>query len=103
MELYGEELGSHYRGRLLFKILGKKYVRSTTATTEIKFKFPYKPTPVVALKTYTLNVELIEGFQLPIRDDVEIIVSMGQYLIRHDKKFRLNKEKRIGEFQTPLP
>lgn len=33
MELYGEELGSHYRGRLLFKIVGKKYVRSTNGTT----------------------------------------------------------------------
>ena len=28
---------------------------------------------------------------------------MGQYLIRNDKKCKLNKEKRIGEFQTPLP
>ena len=65
MQLYGEELGSHYRGRLLFKIVGKKYIHSSNGMSEIKFKFPYKPTPVVALKTYTLSVELIEGFHLP--------------------------------------
>lgn len=56
MELYGEELGSHYRGRILFKVVGKKYVHSQNGMSEIKFKFPYKPTPVVALKTYTLSV-----------------------------------------------
>ena len=28
MALYGEEIGSHYRGRLLFKVVGKKYIRS---------------------------------------------------------------------------
>jgi hypothetical protein len=31
MQLYGEDLGSHYRGRLLFKVVGKKYVRSANA------------------------------------------------------------------------
>lgn len=56
MQIYGEELGSHYRGRLLFKVQGKKYVRSNSGMSEIKFAFPYKPTPVVALKTYTLSV-----------------------------------------------
>lgn len=56
MQLYGEDLGSHYRGRLLFKVIGKKYIRSSNGMTEIKFTFPYKPTPVVALKTYTLSV-----------------------------------------------
>ena len=24
MQIYGQEMGSHYRGRLLFKITGKK-------------------------------------------------------------------------------
>lgn len=28
---------------------------------------------------------------------------MGQYIIRPDRKFKLDKDKRIGEFQTPLP
>jgi hypothetical protein len=28
MQIYGEELGSHYRGRLLYKVVGKKYVHS---------------------------------------------------------------------------
>jgi len=30
MQLYGDELGSHYRGRLLYKVIGKKYVKSKT-------------------------------------------------------------------------
>jgi hypothetical protein len=28
MQIYGEDLGSHYRGRLLYKVIGKKYVHS---------------------------------------------------------------------------
>ena len=31
MQLYGEEIGSHYRGRIMFRVIGKKYVHSTTA------------------------------------------------------------------------
>jgi hypothetical protein len=70
--------------------------------SEIKFSFPYKPTPVVALKTYTLSVELIEGFQLPEKHEAQIIVGMGQYLMRCEKKFPLEKEKRICEFHHVL-
>jgi hypothetical protein len=29
MQIYGQDLGSHYRGRILFKVLGKKYVHGT--------------------------------------------------------------------------
>ncbi len=28
MQIYGQDLGSHYRGRVLFKVIGKKYVHS---------------------------------------------------------------------------
>lgn len=66
--------------------------------SEIKFAFPYKPTPVVALKTYTLSVELIEGFQLPEKSEAHLIASMGQYLMRCNKVFPLEKEKRVCEF-----
>lgn len=30
MQIYGQDLGSHYRGRLLFKVTGKKYLHSKT-------------------------------------------------------------------------
>ena len=30
MQVYGEELGSHYRGRLLYKIVGKRYIATKT-------------------------------------------------------------------------
>jgi len=26
MQIYGQSIGSHYRGRILFKVIGKKYV-----------------------------------------------------------------------------
>jgi hypothetical protein len=56
MQVYGQEIGSHYRGRLLFKVVGKKYVHSTNGANKLQFKFPVKPIPVVPLKTYTLRV-----------------------------------------------
>lgn len=56
MQVYGADLGSHYRGRLLFKVIGKKYVHGTNGTNKLQFKFPFKPTPVVPLKTYTLSL-----------------------------------------------
>ena len=28
MQIYGDDLGSHYRGRLLLKVIGKKYVHT---------------------------------------------------------------------------
>lgn len=30
MQVYGEEIGSHYRGRIMFKVIGKKYVYTKT-------------------------------------------------------------------------
>lgn len=49
---------------------------------KLQFKFPFKPTPVVPLKTYTLSVELIEGFQLPDRPEAYLQIAIGQYLIK---------------------
>jgi hypothetical protein len=37
---------------------------------------------VVPLKTYTLSMEMIEGFQLPVRKEAVIQVAIGQYLIK---------------------
>lgn len=67
MQIYGQDLGSHYRGRLLFKVTGKKYTHGRNSKTPITFHFPFKPTPVVPLKSYTLQVDAVEGFHLPRR------------------------------------
>jgi len=56
MQIYGQDIGSHYRGRLMFKITGHKDMLTTNKRSKINFQFPYKPTPVVPLKSYILRI-----------------------------------------------
>ena len=51
---------------------------------KLQFKFPFKPTPVVPLKTYTLSVELIEGFRLPDYSKFFIHVGMGHHMTKSE-------------------
>lgn len=50
---------------------------------------------MVPLKTYTLSLELLEGFQLPERVEAVIQVGIGQYMVK-SKTHQV--EKRMCEF-----
>jgi hypothetical protein len=84
MQVHGEEMGSHYRGRLLYKITGKKNIINKNSRRKISFKFPFKPTPVVPLKSYVVRVEVLDGFNLPQingKNHCYIHCCIGQYMI----------------------
>jgi len=66
MQVYGDTIGSHYRGRLFYKIIGKKDIYTKNMynfynfrKSKLKFKFPYQLAPVVPYKTYNLQIDLI--------------------------------------------
>lgn len=62
MQIDGSTIGSHYRGRLLFKAEGIMDMYSTTYKEKIMFKFPFKPVPNVPQRSYTLRASIIQGF-----------------------------------------
>lgn len=92
MQLYGDALGSHYRGRLLFNIEGLTDVYSKSLREPITFKFPYRPIPNVPQKAYIFRSYIFEGFEIPGKDDSEICVHivMGPYLL-YSSKAKLTK------------
>lgn len=75
-------MGSHYRGRILYQITGHKDQLVKNKRHKMNFKFPFKPTPVVPLKTYTLRIDLLNGFDLPeVKDYSYVHASIGQYIL----------------------
>ena len=56
MQYYGDVKGSTYRGRLLYRVTGVKDVFTKNIKSKMKFQFPYKPLPVVPMKSYVLRI-----------------------------------------------
>jgi hypothetical protein len=67
MNMYGEIMGSHYRGRILYRIGSEDEDDPKTMVSDLKFKFPEFPIPTIASKTYLLRIDVIEGIELPER------------------------------------
>ena len=61
MRLYGYDIGSHYRGRLLYSIGSYNDKDPRTKITDLKFSFPDNPAPQSPQRTYLLRVDLYEG------------------------------------------
>jgi hypothetical protein len=70
MNFFGEEKGTHYRGRILVKFFTHYERDPVTKSIAMEFKFPFNPVPQTPLKTYTLLVKILEGYELPNRDSV---------------------------------
>ena len=81
MTLYGDTMGSHYRGRILMQVNSYDERDSKTYKKKLKYQFPQNPAPVCEEKSYILRVDLIEAHELPQRDKAYIHVLMGPYLL----------------------
>lgn len=87
MTQFGDELGSHYRGRIFYKISTFYKQNPKTTIKDLKFKFPHNPYPNNPQKTYTLRVEVLEGIELPQRKSAIIHAQMGPYLLKTTEKY----------------
>jgi hypothetical protein len=65
MTLYGDTLGSHYRGRILMQVSSYDERDSKTEKKNLHYKFPEKPEPVCEQRSYILRIDLIEAHELP--------------------------------------
>lgn len=79
MAMYGDELGSHYRGRLLYKISSYSENKPKTYKKKLKFDTQKNPYPKCPSKTYILRVSILEGIEVPEREKACIHVGMGPY------------------------
>ena len=61
MNNYGGDLGSHYRGRVLYKPTSVFNMDPKTETIDLNFKFPEFPVPSSPQKSYCLRVDILEG------------------------------------------
>jgi hypothetical protein len=87
MVLYGHEKGSHFRGRLLYKASCCPANSPKTKSVPLRFEFPYNPAPVVPTKMYSLLIDFIEGFEVPLISKMYSAHAMiGTYLIRSKRK-----------------
>lgn len=64
MKLYGYDIGSHYKGRLLYSIGSYNEREPRTKVTDLKFSFPDNPAPHSQERTYILRIDVYEGKQL---------------------------------------
>jgi len=69
MNIYGDSLGSHYRGRLLYKGTSYYNKEPKSLAKKLKFEFPKNPYPSVPQKAYILRVDILEGHELPSTED----------------------------------
>ena len=68
MTLYGDTMGSHYRGRILLSLCRYDLRDSKTFVKPLQYNFPNNPIPVAEQKSYVLRIDLLEGHELPIRE-----------------------------------
>lgn len=109
MQLFGDALGSHYRGRLLFSVEGLPDIYTKSVREAVTFKFPYRPIPNVPQKAYTLRSYIFEGFEIPGKDgsDVCVHILMGPYLLYSSKtkvkKGRCGWYEKLEDKRVVLP
>ena len=84
MTLYGQKLGSHYRGRVMYGGTSMFGNEPFTKCIPIEFQFPMNPIPQIGQKSYTLRVDLLEANELPIRAKGIFHMSMGPYLLKSE-------------------
>ena len=82
MTLYGDKLGSTYRGRILYSLTSFFVLEPKTETKSLNFKFPYEPMPSSPQRSYLLRVDAIEANELPQRGQAIVHVAIGPYLIK---------------------
>ena len=61
MTLYGYDIGSCYRGRVLYSIGSYNERDPRTAITDLKFSFPDNPEPTSPERTYIFRADIYEG------------------------------------------
>lgn len=82
MTLYGETMGSTYRGRVLYGFTSGYVGEPKTETKPLKFHFPEDPIPQSSQRTYLLRVDIWEGNELPERKQAIIHVAIGPYIVK---------------------
>jgi hypothetical protein len=86
MTLYGQDIGSHYMGRVLYSITSYDQEIPKTMVKELKFKFPDNPAPNSAQKSYLLRIDVLEAAELPIRDKAIFHFQLGPYMLKTTPK-----------------
>ena len=82
MTLFGYDIGSHYRGRLLYSIGSYDQEGAKSSVTNLKFSFPENPEPTSQQKTYLLRIDVLEATELPQRKNAIFHFQIGPYLLR---------------------
>ena len=64
---YGQQLGTFYRGRVLYTKVRKKLALdgAKTKLKEQVYTFPTNPLPVAPSRNYIVTIDIFEGFELP--------------------------------------
>ena len=81
MNRYGESIGSHFRGRILYKPTSYFEREPKTEVKNLEFSFPNFPVPNSKQKTFCLRIDILEGHELPERKKAIVHVSCGTYVI----------------------
>ena len=81
---YGYDLGSHYRGRLLYAVSSMDNTNPKSSVEHLKFGFPANPEPVAEEKAYILRLSIYEAVMLPQRDQAYLEFQMGPYFWKSD-------------------
>lgn len=76
---YGYELGSHYRGRLLYSVESHDEPNPKSSVESLKFEFPKNPEPVAEEKAYILRLAIYQAVMLPQRDRAIFQFQFGPY------------------------
>ena len=82
MNLYGDVMGSTYRGRVFYNIIKYGKADPITKVFKLSFKFPKNPYPNSPTKTYLLRVDIFEGVEMPPRNKGTIHILCGPYIMQ---------------------
>lgn len=82
MTLFGQDLGSTYRGRIFYGLTSYNYGDPKSETKDLNFKFPLDPIPQSPQRTYLLRVDILEGHELPDKERAIVHVAIGPYMIK---------------------
>jgi len=81
MNIYGDSLGSHYRGRFMYKISTGYERNPKTVVKRLTFSFPRSPYPQVEQVSYLLRVDVLEAHELSFKKEALITVAIGPYIV----------------------
>ncbi|KAL4431869.1 hypothetical protein ABPG74_012681 [Tetrahymena malaccensis] len=91
MNFYGQTMGSHYRGRLLYSCSSYNKKDPRTSTKQLQFSFPHNPIPQTKMRSYYLWIDILEGNEIPDKQgDMIVHANIGPYLLYSQAKININ-------------